>query len=80
VLGIVVGVARLVALGALAERISRCIEAGDRIVLGQISVAGERDGQGRILAALRAHRAAWRTAGRPGKALVPSAARQPPHA
>jgi hypothetical protein len=33
VLGIAVGVARLVALGAMAERISRFIEGGDRFVL-----------------------------------------------
>jgi hypothetical protein len=41
VLGIAVGVAGLVALGAMAERISRFIEGGDRFVLGQISGAGE---------------------------------------
>ncbi len=46
VLGIAVGVAGLVALGAMAERISRFIEGGDRFVLGQISVAGEGLGMG----------------------------------
>jgi len=46
VLGIAVGVAGLVALGAMAERISRFIEGGDRFVLGQISVAGEGMGIG----------------------------------
>jgi len=46
VLGIAVGVAGLVALGAMAERISRFIEGGDRFVLGQISVAGEGIGMG----------------------------------
>jgi ABC-type antimicrobial peptide transport system permease subunit len=46
VLGIAVGVAGLVALGAMAERIARFIEGGDRFVLGQISVAGEGMGMG----------------------------------
>jgi len=46
VVGIAVGVAGLVALGAMAERISRFIEGGDRFVLGQISVAGEGMGMG----------------------------------
>jgi putative ABC transport system permease protein len=46
VLGIAVGVAGLVALGAMAERITRFIEGGDRFVLGQISVAGEGMGMG----------------------------------
>ena len=46
VLGIAVGVGGLVALGAMAERISRFIEGGDRFVLGQISVAGEGMGMG----------------------------------
>ena len=46
VLGIGVGVAGLVALGAMAERITRFIEGGDRFVLGQISVAGEGIGMG----------------------------------
>ena len=45
-LGIAVGVAGLVALGAMAERITRFIEGGDRFVLGQISVAGEGIGMG----------------------------------
>ena len=45
-LGIAVGMAGLVALGAMAERISRFIEGGDRFVLGQISVAGEGMGMG----------------------------------
>jgi len=46
VVGIAVGVAGLVALGAMAERITRFIEGGDRFVLGQISVAGEGMGMG----------------------------------
>jgi putative ABC transport system permease protein len=46
VLGIAVGVAGMVALGAMAERISRFIEGGDRFVLGQISVAGKGMGMG----------------------------------
>ena len=46
VFGIAVGVAGLVALGAMAERISRFIEGGNRFVLGQISVAGEGMGMG----------------------------------
>lgn len=46
VLGIAVGMAGLVALGAMAERIGRFIEGGDRFVLGQISVAGEGMGMG----------------------------------
>ncbi len=46
VLGIAVGVAGLVALGAMAERITSFIEGGDRFVLGQISVAGEGMGMG----------------------------------
>jgi ABC-type antimicrobial peptide transport system permease subunit len=46
VLGIAVGMAGLVALGAMAERISRFIDGGDRFVLGQISVAGEGMGMG----------------------------------
>jgi putative ABC transport system permease protein len=46
VLGIAVGVAGLVALGAMAERINRFIQGGDRFVLGQISVAGEGMGMG----------------------------------
>ena len=45
-LGIAVGMAGLVALGAMAERIGRFIEGGDRFVLGQISVAGEGMGMG----------------------------------
>src|SRR6266849_5289861 len=46
VLGIAVGVAGLVALGAMAERITRFIDGGDRFVRGQISVAGEGMGMG----------------------------------
>ncbi len=46
VLGIAVGMAGLVALGAMAERIGRFIDGGDRFVLGQISVAGEGMGMG----------------------------------
>jgi ABC-type antimicrobial peptide transport system permease subunit len=46
VAGIAVGVAGLVALGAMAERITRFIDGGDRFVLGQISVAGEGMGMG----------------------------------
>ncbi len=44
--GIAIGVAGLVALGAMAERIVRFIEGGDRFVLGQISVAGRGIGMG----------------------------------
>ncbi len=44
--GIAVGIAGLVALGGLAERISRFIEGGHRFVLGQISVAGAGIGTG----------------------------------
>ena len=44
--GIAVGMAGLVALGALADRISRFIEGGHRFVLGQISVAGAGIGRG----------------------------------
>ena len=43
---IVIGVAGLVALGAMSERIVRFIEGGDRFVLGQISVAGRGMGMG----------------------------------
>lgn len=46
IVGIAIGVAGLVALGALAERIVRFIEGGDRFVLGQISVAGRGMGMG----------------------------------
>src|SRR5687767_14987706 len=46
VVGIAIGVAGLVALGAMAERIVRFIEGGDRFVLGQISVAGKGMGMG----------------------------------
>jgi putative ABC transport system permease protein len=46
VIGIAVGMAGLVSLGAMAERITRFIEGGDRFVLGQISVAGEGMGMG----------------------------------
>src|SRR5581483_1880942 len=46
ILGIGVGVAGLVALGAMAERITAFIDGGDRFVLGQISVAGEGMGMG----------------------------------
>ena len=44
--GIAIGVAGLVALGAMAERIVSFIEGGDRFVLGQISVAGRGLGMG----------------------------------
>jgi putative ABC transport system permease protein len=44
--GIAIGVAGLVTLGAMAERIVRFIEGGDRFVLGQISVAGRGLGMG----------------------------------
>src|SRR3989442_15136640 len=44
--GIAIGVAGIVALGAMAERIVRFIEGGDRFVLGQISVAGRGMGVG----------------------------------
>lgn len=46
IVGIAVGVAGLVALGAMAERILRFIDGGDRFVLGQISVAGKGMGMG----------------------------------
>lgn len=46
VIGIAIGVAGLVALGAMGERIVRFIEGGDRFVLGQISVAGRGMGMG----------------------------------
>jgi putative ABC transport system permease protein len=46
ILGIAVGMAGLVALGGMAERITRFIEGGDRFVLGQISVAGQGLGMG----------------------------------
>jgi putative ABC transport system permease protein len=46
VAGIAVGIAGLVALGAVADRISRFIEGGHRFVLGQISVAGAGIGAG----------------------------------
>jgi putative ABC transport system permease protein len=44
--GIAIGVAGIVALGGMAERIVRFIEGGDRFVLGQISVAGRGMGMG----------------------------------
>src|ERR671935_1720805 len=44
--GIAIGVAGLTALGAMAERIVRFIDGGDRFVLGQISVAGKGMGMG----------------------------------
>jgi putative ABC transport system permease protein len=44
--GIAIGVAGIVALGAMAERIVRFIDGGDRFVLGQISVAGSGMGMG----------------------------------
>lgn len=44
--GIAIGVAGLVALGAMSERIVRFIEGGDRFVLGQISVSGGGLGPG----------------------------------
>ena len=46
VAGIAIGVAGLVALGGMGERIVRFIEGGDRFVLGQISVAGRGMGMG----------------------------------
>ncbi len=46
VAGIAIGVAGIVALGAMGERIVRFIEGGDRFVLGQISVAGRGMGMG----------------------------------
>jgi putative ABC transport system permease protein len=46
VIGIAVGVAGLTALGAMAERIMRFIDGGDRFVRGQISVAGRGLGMG----------------------------------
>ena len=44
--GIAVGIAGLVALGAMAERIVRFIDGGDQFVLGQISIAGRGIGMG----------------------------------
>ena len=44
--GIAIGMGGLVALGAVAERISRFIEGGHRFVLGQVSVAGAGIGSG----------------------------------
>ncbi len=44
--GIAIGVAGIVALGGMAERIVRFVEGGDRFVLGQISVAGRGMGMG----------------------------------
>src|SRR5215475_4640500 len=44
--GIAIGVAGLVSLGAMGERIMRFIEGGDRFVLGQISVPGQGMGMG----------------------------------
>jgi putative ABC transport system permease protein len=44
--GVAIGVAGLVALGAMSERIVRFIDGGDRFVLGQISVAGRGLGMG----------------------------------
>ena len=44
--GIALGVAGIVTLGAMGERIVRFIEGGDRFVLGQISVAGRGMGMG----------------------------------
>jgi ABC-type antimicrobial peptide transport system permease subunit len=46
VAGIAIGVAGIVALGAMGERIVAFIEGGDRFVLGQISVAGGGMGMG----------------------------------
>ena len=46
IVGIAIGVAGMVALGAMAERIVRFVEGGDRFVLGQISVAGRGMGMG----------------------------------
>jgi hypothetical protein len=46
VAGIAVGMAGLVALAAVADRISRFIDGGHRFVLGQISVAGAGLGTG----------------------------------
>ena len=46
VAGIAIGMAGLVALGALADRISRFLDGGHRFVLGQISVAGAGIGSG----------------------------------
>jgi putative ABC transport system permease protein len=72
VLGIAVGVAGLVALGAMAERITRFIDGGDRFVLGQISVAGEGMGMGTGFTAGGLLRAAKieQIAGVPGVAAV----------
>src|SRR5256712_10924812 len=44
--GIAIGVAVVVALGAMSERIVRFVEGGARLVLGQIAVAGRGMGMG----------------------------------
>jgi ABC-type antimicrobial peptide transport system permease subunit len=44
--GVAIGVAGILALGAMSERIVRFVEGGDRFVLGQISVAGRGLGMG----------------------------------
>ncbi len=46
VIGIAVGLAGLVALGAMAERISRFVEGGERFVRSHITVAGAGIGMG----------------------------------
>src|SRR3989442_7634076 len=60
--GIAIGVAGVVALGAMSERIVRFIEGGDRFVLGQISVAGRGMGIG----------AGFTAGGRPPAAPTPN--------
>ena len=66
VAGIAIGVAGLVALGAMAERIVRFIEGGDRFVLGQISVAGRGLGMGTGFTAGGLLRALQRRGDHPG--------------
>jgi bifunctional DNA-binding transcriptional regulator/antitoxin component of YhaV-PrlF toxin-antitoxin module len=72
VAGIAVGMAGLVALAALADRISRFIDGGHRFVVGQISVAGAGLGTGAGFTA--GGLLPWRTIeairGVPGVALV----------
>jgi putative ABC transport system permease protein len=77
--GIAIGVAGIVALGAMAERIVRFIEGGDRFVLGQISVAGRGMGMGTGFtaggllpaAAVRAIAAVPGVAGVQGQVMLP---------
>ena len=82
--GIAIGVAGIVALGAMAERIVRFIEGGDRFVLGQISVAGRGMGMGTGFTAggllpASAIRAIAERARRRRRAVAGDAAAEPVH-